>query len=291
MQKLYIDLHIHTNCSDGLLSPEQVVEIAKKKDIAAISITDHDTTNGIQPALKEGSKLGVEVIPGIELSVNSKYSSEGELHILGYFIDWENIEFQKKISIFREARIERAYKIIEKFKQININIDKEKLFNMSSSSSIGRLHFARILVEERYVKNIYEAFNKFLSFGKPAYVAKLRFEPEEAINLITKVGGIPILAHPYYSNFNTSTMISTLVDMGLQGIEVWHSKQPKNISENLLRIANKFNILAIGGSDYHGVDNESHNLGSPKIPYSILLKLKKYRLKNYEKRINTGLYR
>jgi len=275
MEELFVDLHIHTNFSDGSFTPEEVVRYAQEVGLSAISITDHDITDGILPAIKEGVKRGIEVIPGVELSVELKNSSEGEMHILGYFINWEDVQFQEQLRLFRNIRERRAIHILEKLSQIGIKLDEKKLLEFGTGS-IGRLHIAKFLLEEGYVKDIPEAFHKYLGWGKPAYVPKFRLKPEDAIKIIKKIGGIPVLAHPFYGNYGNRNLISELVRFGLKGIESWHSKHPEKTQQLFISLAKEFNLIVTGGSDCHGpVGDEPPLIGTQKVPYEVLLNLKK----------------
>ncbi|MCS7230904.1 MAG: PHP domain-containing protein [Elusimicrobiota bacterium] len=274
----YVDLHIHTIYSDSNLSPKELIEYAKKLNLSAVGITDHDTTDGIEEAIKEANKYGIEVVPGIEISAIFNGSSENEVHILGYYIDWQDEELQEKLKLFRKARIERAYKILEKLKLVGINIDVEKIITKNNNSSIGRLHFARLLVEQKRVNSIKEAFDLYLGYGRCAYVPKFMFSVEEAISMILKAKGIPVLAHPYISIYNDNESFKKLIKQGIKGIEVFHSNHHKNVEEELMLIAEKYGLLITGGSDCHGkLDNLEVLLGSIKVPYVYLENLKKYK--------------
>lgn len=278
---LSIDLHIHTSFSDGTLTPAQIVRYALKTGLNAIAITDHDNTDGILPAVKEGAKTGIEIIPGIELSAEFEEDSKNhEIHMLGYFIDWENEGFRENVRIFREERKQRALRILDKFKKLGIRIDEEYLHSPASgasgeSGSIGRLHFARSLVNDGIVRNITEAFQKYLGFGKPAYEPKFKLSPEDAIKMILDVSGIPVIAHPYYGSFDSRKLIERLSKAGMLGVEVWHSKQPASASVKFLDLAKEFNLLATGGSDFHGTTAD--DTPAQKIPYSVLEALKEYK--------------
>ena len=275
LDKLFVDLHVHTTYSDGSLTPEEVVTIAQKKKLVAIGIADHDTTDGILPALKEGAKRGVEVIPAVELSAEIEGSSE-EAHILGYFIDWEDSEFQQQLAVFRKTRENRALEMADRLSRIGIELDRNTLLNKVSTTSIGRLHFAKAMVKQGYAKDIYEAFGKYLIAGKPAYVPKYRLTPENAIKMITDVGGIPVLAHPYFGSHVNREFIGKLAESGLLGIEVWHSKHSQNVTENFTRLAYELGLLITGGSDCHGPFGDQPSLvGTLNIPFSILVELKK----------------
>ena len=277
MDTLFADMHIHTQHSDGTMSSEECVKYAQLVGLTAIAITDHDTTNGIPTAIKEGSKRGIEVIPGIELSAELKNSHEEEMHILGYFINWEDEHLQQKLKLFRQARGKRAVHILEKLKKLGIPINEKRLYEVAGIGAIGRLHFAKVMVEQNIVSQTQEAFQKYLGDNKPAYVPKLRLRPDEAIKMILKVGGIPVLAHPHFGHIN-KTVIKALVKEGLKGIEVWHTNHPHDVTEKFKKIAAAFGLLPTGGSDYHGiVDKNFAMIGSTKIPYAAVISLKKYK--------------
>ncbi|OQA92298.1 MAG: hypothetical protein BWY26_00305 [Elusimicrobia bacterium ADurb.Bin231] len=288
MDSLFADLHIHTKHSDGFLSPEECVKKARMAGIATISITDHDTTGGIQSAIKEGAKRGIEVIPGIELSAQAKNSNEKEIHILGYYINWEDKHFQEKLKLFRQAREKRACLILEKLKKIGIILDEKRLFETAGIGFIGRLHFAKLMVEQHVVEYTQDAFNKYLGDGKPAYVPKLRLSPEEAIKMILKVGGIPVVAHPNFGNINRRS-IKSLVKAGLKGIEVFHPSSSAEKIGTFKKLASDLGLLITGGSDFHGLEEKNFvKLGSIKIPYSSVVELKKY--KNELDSNRTGIF-
>lgn len=280
MEKLYVDLHIHTTYSDGSFTPEEVVRYAHKVGISAISITDHDIVDAIPLALIEGEKLGIEVIPGVELSCEINNSRTDEMHILGYFINWENVQFRKSLDLFRTKRKQRAYQILEKLRKFNIFLDEKQLFDVAGSGSIGRLHFAKVMIEEGFANSIGEVFNRFLAYGKPAYVPKMKIKPEEAIQMILSAGGIPVLAHPYYGHYSDKNLLKGLVNSGLQGIEVWHSRHPETAVKIFTDIANEMGLVATGGSDCHGMfEDQPEILGSVKVPYSAVVELRKLKEK------------
>ncbi len=273
----YIDLHVHTKYSDGNFTPKEIIEYSKKIDVVAVGITDHDTTDGVEEAVIEAEKLGIEVIAGVEISCDFKDSVEEEIHILGYFIDYKDEVLQQKLKIFREARKERAYKIFNKLNSLGIFLNEEDIFK-DSNMSIGRLHFARVLLEKKIVNSIKEAFELYLGYGRPAYEAKLKLSPKEAIHIILSAKGIPILAHPYLGITMDIKSIKQLINFGLKGIEVYHTKHPKNVVDELILIAEKYELLITGGSDCHGsIDANNPLLGSLNIPYKILENLKECR--------------
>jgi predicted metal-dependent phosphoesterase TrpH len=278
MEPQYADLHIHTTFSDGSFSPQEAVRQAHQAGFTAISITDHDIVDGIPSALAEGTAIGLEVIPGVELSTEVRGAVTTEMHILGYFINWENAQFKDSLGLFRKARTQRAHQIIDKLLHLGIRLDKERLFSIAGDGSIGRLHFAKLMVEQGICSDINDAFHKYLGIGKAAYVPKLSLKPEEAIRMIVRTGGIAVLAHPYYGHYSNRNLLKGLVSAGLRGIEVWHSKHPPATVKMFSALASDLGLLSTGGSDWHGTFiNEPSTLGKIKIPYSSVLELKKYK--------------
>jgi predicted metal-dependent phosphoesterase TrpH len=278
MENRRVDLHVHTSYSDGAFSPEEAVRFARAQGLAAISITDHDTVEGIPFALEEGRKQGVEVIPGVELSAELRDIHTTEMHILGYYINWESAQFRESMELFRKARRQRADQILEKLSKLGVHLDREHLFSIAGHGAIGRLHFAKALVEEGFANGIPDCFQKFLGIGKPAYVPKLRLKPEEAIGMILKIGGIPVLAHPYYGHYNNRNLLRGLVNAGLKGIEVWHSKHPPQTVQLFEGIARELHLLSTGGSDCHGAfGNDPASMGKVNISYNVVTELKKYK--------------
>ena len=270
-----IDLHIHTNFSDGMFSAEEAVAYAHKMELSAIAITDHDTTNGIKPAQEAAAKYNIEIVPGIELS---SYLSEflvDEIHILGYFIEWENDKFQEKLSLLKAKRIERAKQILKKLSHLGIKINEERVFQLAGQSVIGRLHFAQIMVEDGYVFSIRDAFYNYLGEGRPAFVPKMYLTPQETIKMILDVKGIPVLAHPNIQQIDEK-VIKELVAQGLKGIEIFCSKLDEQTAGYFQHLAKENNLLITGGSDCHGkILSRDILMGTIEIPYSILEELRK----------------
>jgi len=261
------DLHLHTNFSDGTFSPEQVVMEADRLGFAAIAITDHDILDGIQPALSAGEQYGVEVIPGVELSAES---SGEEVHILGFYIDWRDQQFQQKLQEFRESRRIRAMRMVDKLNQLGMDIEYRDVLKRADSTSIGRPHVAAALVERGHVATVSEAFYRFLGDSGPAYMPKQKLSPAEAITMILGVGGIPVLAHP---GILQQDIVSELVSFGLMGLEAFHpyhtvgTRHDVSLSDYYCHLAEEHNLLITGGSDCHGQGKGKMAMGSVRLPY------------------------
>ena len=277
LKNLYVDLHIHSTFSDGNFTPEEIVNHAQKMSLAAIAITDHDNTDGTLFAITAGNKLGVEVVPGVELSVDPESPQDEEIHILGYYMNWEDEDFQEKLRHFREARVERAHHILEKLAHLGIKINPQQLFEVAGKGSVGRMHVAKVLKEEGFVDYLQQAFDLYLAYGKPAYVPKLRLSSQEAIDLISQLGGVSVIAHPLYGG-NSREIIQKLKSLGLDGIEVYYTNHSPEDVKRFESWANEFGLLATGGSDCHGgTVNEEVLIGSLGLPYELLARLKEYK--------------
>ena len=271
----YADLHVHTIYSDGTFTPQEVVDCAKDKGLACIAICDHDCVDGIDPSLEHSKGIPLEIVPGVELTVikNGK-----EIHMLGYFISWKEKWFVDILKKVQRERILRIDKMIEKLKKFNIDVDKEKVMeNAGRKGSVGRLHLARTLVEMKAVPSIQTAFNRYIGDSKPCYVEDIGFEAKEAIDLILKAKGVPILAHPH--TIKDDSLILEFIKYGIRGIEVFHTDHPSQLSKKYERMAKEHGLLATGGSDCHGLGKGRVLLGSVKVPYSIVEKLREERVK------------
>ncbi len=265
-----IDLHIHTIYSDGTWTPREVVSRAKKLNLAAISITDHDSVAGLEEAIARGKKLGIEVVPGIEMSTDV---GEDEIHVLGYYLNWEEEEFLAQLEKFQAARAERNRKLIKKLKELGMEINHGELKGLSGRGVISRLHIARLMVRKEYVSSIGNAFERWLNPGKPAYVKKMNVSPFQIIELILKTGGVPVFAHPFLSK--RDDLIPYLVKAGLKGIEVYHSAHDSRVTQYYQKVAQKYHLLITGGSDCHGEAKDRVLMGKVKVPVSVLRVLKK----------------
>ncbi len=267
----YADLHLHTNFSDGTFSPERVVMEASHLGLSAIAITDHDILDGIEPALSAGEQYGVEVIPGVELSSES---DGAEVHILGYYMDWQNQQFCQRLQEFRESRRIRAMKMVDKLNQLGLDMEYDDVLERADLIAIGRPHVANALVKRGYVATASEAFYRFLGDNGPAYVPKYKLAPAEAIAMILDVGGVPIIAHPGMIH---QSLVPELASLGLMGVEAFHPSHSVQISDYYCDLAEKHNLLITGGSDCHGEAKGAMTMGKIRLPYKYIDALKEAR--------------
>lgn len=272
----YIDLHTHSTCSDGTLTPSEVVKLANEKGLAAIALTDHDTIDGLEEALDAGKKYGIQVITGIEFSV----AGDTEIHLLGlnFNIDCPAIrEILDEMIIQREKR---NYIVIELLGKIGIHITIDEIHAEATSPVTGRSQIAKVMLKKGYVSSIKEAFDKYLSFGKPAYAERSTLSPEEAIDIIHKSGGKAFLAHLNQTGKTDEklySLLSNLKKCGLDGIEGYYTEYTDDMNFRYRKMAEDLGLLLSGGSDFHGTNKDGYELGTGKgnlrIPYSLLEKI------------------
>jgi predicted metal-dependent phosphoesterase TrpH len=259
-----VDLHIHTNASDGKFTPAEIVHKAADAGLQYIAICDHDSIEGVVSAqVAANSYPGVTVIGGVEINTDTP---EGELHILGYFYDQNNPELKQSLERLRNSRIERAQKIINKLRKMGIKIDFVRVEELAGEGSIGRPHIAQAMLEKGYINSFREAFMKYINRGGPAYVERDKITPTEAIQLIARAGGLPVLAHPLTLDHFESA-IAELKPAGLIGMEVYYNNYSPQQVQRLQQVAQTFNLVATGGSDYHGLDSMNDPpLGTVEVP-------------------------
>ncbi len=273
-----IDLHLHTTHSDGSRTPADVVKLAHGAGVSALAITDHDITTGIPEAMAAGQELGIEIIPGIEIS--SRHG-ESELHVLGYFLKWQDPQLNERLMTLRESRHRRNPKIVELLQAAGIDITYDEVRAVAGSDSVGRPHIARVLMDKKVVTSAKEAFDRFLAEGKPAYVPRDLPSPVDAIRWIREAGGLAVLAHPTW----VKTVEGTLTDLarqlkeqGLAGVEVHYSTHTPRQTRDYLSLAKTLGLLVTGGSDFHGLTKPDIEVGTGKgslhVPDHLLPKLK-----------------
>ncbi len=269
-----VDLHVHTSASDGEYSAADVVRLAARRGLSVLGITDHETIDGVPMALEEAENSSVEVIPGVELSADVNL---GEVHILGYYVDFKDQHFRRALRHLGRARAERARKMVEKLNRLGCYVDWERVLEWAGDGTVGRPHIARALVEGGYVPSAGEAFAKYIGRFGPAYVERYRLSPMEAVELVRSAGGIPVFAHPR----GCLEWTPDLVDVGLQGLEVYYLGYTDEDVRELRGVARKFALIATGGTDFHGPRlSPSVMLGDAPVPPSSASALKALRVRD-----------
>lgn len=243
------DLHVHTTASDGLLTPTEIVNWAKNSGLKAVAITDHDSVSGIDEAINEGKKLGVYVVPGIEISTYSNC----EIHILGYNIDYKNPDFCEELEKIKDMRKERNAVILSKLSALGIEVGID-----ATADGIGRLNIAKAMADKGYVRDVNDAFERYLGPHGKVFTEIKRTTPLEAVKMIKRYGGISSIAHPkkYLLDKRLEILVDGLKCFGLDGIETYYPRHTGQDEADLVRIANKYKLLMTGGSDYHGYEDK-----------------------------------
>lgn len=264
-----VDLHIHTVHSDGTSTVKEIIDVAYQRGLAAISITDHDCTDAYPLALELGAAVGLEVIPGVELSSEV---DGNDIHVLGFYIDPENPAFSSKLKEMKDARYVRAQKIVSNLNEQGIDLRFDTVLSIAGVGAIGRPHIAAAMLKEELVYSFREAFDKYIGYGLPAYVEKLKMSPKNVFDLIKNAGGVPVLAHPGVTQVDER--IPEFVRDGLMGIEVFHTEHPSCAERHYMRLARKHNLAFTGGSDFHNNNHNKSEIGSTSVPYLTVNTLK-----------------
>ncbi len=259
-----VDLHLHSTASDGKFSPAEVVRKATEAGLTVIALADHDTVDGIVPALEAAKSFPLlRVIPCVEISTDIP---KGEIHVLGYFIDYTNRALQAILGKMRHSREGRAEGMITKLRNMGLPIEWERVKEIAGSGSIGRPHIAQAMLEKGYITSIKEAFNKYISRDGPAYVEREKMTPAEAVELILRAKGLPVLAHPLTIS-ELEAMVIELKAAGLVGIEAYYDAYTTEEINRLVNLANRYGLIATGGSDYHGLDASNETMiGGVDVP-------------------------
>ena len=252
-----IDLHLHTLASDGRLTPTELVQMVANSGLKTISITDHDSTEGLAEAYEAVKEFpDLRIIPGIEMSADIPGD---EVHVLGYFLDYHNEEFQATLSEFRRGRVDRAKVMVEKLQDLGKPVDWERVQDFAGDGTVGRPHIALAMVEAGYFKEPKEAFDEYLGNNGLAYFDRPKLAPAAGVEMIKKVGGVPVLAHPTFMN-DMEAGISNLKKVGLVGMEVYYAQYDDDTVRHLARLAKEYDLIPCGGSDYHGLGNSGEPL-------------------------------
>jgi 3',5'-nucleoside bisphosphate phosphatase len=270
------DLHSHSTISDGRKTPTELLQLAYKNGVRRMALTDHDIIDGLPEAFAAAEKLpGFTLIPGIEMSTDVPGN---EVHILGHFIDWQDEGFRARLAHLQESRLGRAHKMVERLAELGMPIEWD-IVQSFADGAVGRPHIALALVDAGYVETVNEAFDKYLSRNGPAYVPRERFDPEDVVALIRGVGGLATLAHPreLYAAGGLDALLERLKSAGLTGIEVYYQDYVPEEIETFRLLAEKFGLLPLGGSDYHGLggpqQREPGDIPLPRDPVDKLFKL------------------
>lgn len=259
-----VDLHVHSNVSDGKYTPEEIVAKAAEIGLAYFSLTDHDSVEGISPAKKAaGAFPGLTFIPGVEISTDVP---DGEVHVLGYFIDYTGKELAEALKRFRDSRQGRARGMVDKLHRLGIDIDWPRVQEIAGDGTIGRPHIALAMLEKGYIATFTEAFDKYIGRDGPAYVEREKMTPEEAVSLVLRSGGLPVLAHPFTVP-EPEKIVVKLKAVGLVGIEAYYKDNTGEETGALIGMADKYGLIVTGGSDYHGIDDSREvGLGGVEVP-------------------------
>lgn len=279
----YIDLHVHSVCSDGTYTPEDLVELAVKSDLVAFALTDHDTMDGVDRAINAAENRNIEVIPGVELSCEYDVSptKKKEIHILGYRPDHHQPEFQDALAAIAQEREDRNRKMCQKLSGAGYPIDYSSLISRFGNKIVTRAHFARFLFEKGAIPSIDTAFKKVLSQDGPYFVRRHYLAPKKAIDLIKSAGGIPVLAHPLLYKLSVSEIRSLIIELkgyGLRGIEAMYSRNHGTDEAFVRKLSNEYGLFITGGSDFHGDNKPDIELGRGegrlRVPVMLLENLK-----------------
>ena len=259
-----VDLHMHSTASDGRFSPAEIVSKSVEIGLTILALADHDSTEGIVPALVAAKAFPwLKVIPCVEISTDVP---SGEVHVLGYFIDYTDRELEATLERMRNSRRKRAQGIIGKLGSLGIHIDWKRVQEIAGSGSIGRPHIAQAMLEKGYIASLKEAFTKYISRDGSAYVEREKMTPREAVELILQANGLPVLAHPFTIS-DPEMMIAELKAAGLVGIEAYYGGYTAEEINKLVSLASKHNLIATGGSDYHGLEASNETMiGGVDVP-------------------------
>jgi 3',5'-nucleoside bisphosphate phosphatase len=268
---LKYDLHLHTTGSDGRLTPTELVKLARTRGLKVIAVTDHDSVGGIDEALKEArNEPQITVIPGVEINTDL---ASGELHVLGYFIDYGSPDLIVSLEKIRESRVGRAEKMVDKLHVLGLQVEWQRVMDLARGDSICRPHIAQAMLEKGYVASEREAFDKYIGRNGPAYVEREKIKPVDAVEIIKRAGGLPVLAHPADIQ-ELDNMIKELIRAGLVGLEVYYGQYDQATVEKLIRIADQYKLIMTGGTDYHHFqDNHEVPMGLVDIPDSCIRQL------------------
>jgi len=267
-----IDLHTHSTASDGIYSPGDLLHHADEAGLRVIALTDHDATQGLPEAVQAARELDIDFIPGIEINTDI---SGGEVHVLGYFLEYERPTFQATLRTLRDARVSRGQRMVELLNEQGVHVSWERVREIAQGS-VGRPHVAKALLEAGYVQSIGEAFDKYIGNGKLAYVPRYKLTPVDAVRLIASANGLPTIAHPITlpGLQELRNWLPELCSAGLVGLETYYGPYTDEQERSLLALANEFDLIPTGGTDFHGPGIHPTPLGGRRIPPKKVKRLK-----------------
>jgi len=266
----FADLHVHTIYSDGMFMPEEAVEAAVGLGLKAIAITDHDCIEGITPTIEAAKNTDLEIIPGVEISA---YVKDVEIHLLGYFLDWKKPSLVERLNRMKNNRRKRMLKMIQRLQEQGLEISEEDVFETDLRGTVGRLHLAHVMMEKGLVSSTKEAFGRYIGEGKSCCVQHKRLDHTEAIDMVVRAGGVPVLGHPGVSGVDK--YIPELVSAGIKGLEVYHTDHSSADTDRYLKLAEKYSLLVTGGSDCHGLKKGSILMGRVRVSRDTVEKIRK----------------
>lgn len=266
-----VDLHAHTNASDGEHSPEELIQIARRYGVTVLGICDHDTVNGLERARAAAARVGdIEIIPGVEFSTDWR---KREVHVLAYWVDPHDPATLALADKFREGRYGRAQKILSILETLGVPVSFARVQEIAGDAAIGRPHIAAALVEAGHVAAYQDAFDLYLASGKPAYVEYQSASPAEAVTAIREIGAVPVLAHPR----DIVELVPELVQAGLMGLECYYAEYDEHTQRELVALTKQYGLIRTGGSDFHGLSRSGHMgaLGQVEVPIEVVAQLKR----------------
>jgi predicted metal-dependent phosphoesterase TrpH len=260
-----VDLHLHTTASDGVESGPGVVRMAHAVGLRVISITDHDSVDALPAARQVSASLGIDIVPGVEISATREGMS---VHVLGYFIDVEETALRRALAGFQRDRLERAATMIDKLSALGVSISLDRVLEIADGAAVGRPHVAQAILERGYVSDFQQSFDRYIGVRGPAYVPRRQLEPRAAIGMIRDAGGVAALAHP--GTLQRDAWIPELVRDGMEALEVWHPRHGPVRAERYLAMTRELGLVATGGSDFHGGDRGEAEIGSEPVPPEVV---------------------
>ncbi len=265
-----VDLHAHSNVSDGLLTPTELVREASRRGLRVLALTDHETVGGLAEARAAALQLGIDFVPGVEINSDA---DRREVHILGYYVNEDDADFVAALALLEQQRVERIDRMLGQLREIGKPLDADRVHELAGPGTIGRPHVARAMIERGYVDSVSEAFDRYLASGRPGFVPRRRNDPQVAVQMLRRNGAVPVLAHPLTTG-DVEATLDRLIPAGLMGMEVYYGEYDEATQNELQATADRRHLIATGGSDYHGEGfKHGRDLGGPPVPMETVERL------------------